>query len=212
MRSLIMSGMDVARVNFSHGDHEMHGQVISMVREESRRQKKVVSVLQDLQGIKIRLGDVAGESMMLRTGHEVSIYPGRDISTTEKLFISYPALLKDVKEGEHIVIDDGLIKLTVTGKSPKLLRAKVTEGGVVKSRRASTSLHQGCHFMPLLRRCPTDLEFGLSLDVDYVAVFCEKTGRHRCSFEMGKTKRDNPPSTDRKNRKTRSDKKHKRHY
>ncbi len=170
MRSLIMSGMDVARVNFSHGDHEMHGQVISMVREESRRQKKVVSVLQDLQGIKIRLGDVAGESMMLRTGHEVSIYPGRDISTTEKLFISYPALLKDVKEGEHIVIDDGLIKLTVTGKSPKLLRAKVTEGGVVKSRKgvnlpaSRTSLHA------FTAKDRTDLEFGLSLDVDYVAV------------------------------------------
>src|SRR5208283_1934331 len=103
--------------------------------------------LQDLQGIKIRLGDVAGESMLLRTGQEVSICPGRDLSTTEKLFISYPALLKDVKEGEHIVIDDGLIKLTVIGKSPKSLRAKVTEGGLVKSRKgvnlpaSRTSLH-----------------------------------------------------------------------
>ncbi len=170
IRSLIMSGMDVARLNFSHGDHQTQGNVAAIVRGEARKQKKVVSLLQDLQGIKIRLGDVEGESMLLKKGKEVSIFPGRDISTTEKLFISYPALLKDVKEGENIVIDDGLIKLTVVGKSPKSLRAKVMEGGVVKSKKgvnlpaSKTSLHA------FTVKDRSDLEFGLSLGVDYVAI------------------------------------------
>ncbi len=175
IRTLIGKGMDVARLNFSHGDHETHGKVASIVRGESRKQKKVVSVLQDLQGIKIRLGNVEGESILLRTGREVSLFPGKEISTPEKLFVSYPALLKDVREGEDILIDDGLIKLTVLGKSPKSLRAKVMEGGVVKSKKgvnlptSKTSLHA------FTAKDRSDLEFGLSLGVDYVAISFVRT-------------------------------------
>ncbi len=175
IRSLIRNGMDVARLNFSHGDHQTHGNLVSLIRGESRRQKKVVSILQDLQGIKIRLGDVEGEKILLKTGQEVSIFPGRDISTQQKLFISYPALLKDLKEGENVLIDDGLIKLCVVDKSATALRAKVIEGGVVKSKKgvnlpgSKTSLHA---FTGKDRK---DLEFGLAAGVDYVAISFVRT-------------------------------------
>ncbi len=175
IRSLIMSGMDVARLNFSHGDHKTQGKVASIVREESRRQKRVVSILQDLQGIKIRLGDVEGESFLLKRGQEVSISPGRDISTREKLFISYPALLKDVKEGENIVIDDGLIKLTVLGKSPNALRAKVIEGGVIKSKKGVNLPSSKTTLRAFTAKDRSDLEFGLSMGVDYVAISFVRT-------------------------------------
>lgn len=175
IRSLIMSGMDVARLNFSHGDHKTHGDVISLVRRESIRQKKVVAILQDLQGIKIRVGDVEGDGIFLKTGQELSISSGKDISTTQKLFISYPALLKDVKEGEMVVLDDGLIKLCVQDKSSKELRAKVVEGGLLKSKKgvnlpaSKTSLHA------FTEKDRKDLQFGLAEGVDYVAISFVRT-------------------------------------
>jgi pyruvate kinase len=175
IRSLILGGMDVARLNFSHGDHKTHGDVISIVRRESLRQKKVVAILQDLQGIKIRVGNVKGDGIFLKSGQEISIFAGKDISTPQKLFISYPALLKDVKEGELVVLDDGLIKLCVQDKSGKELRAKVVEGGLLKSKKgvnlpaSKTSLHA------FTEKDRKDLLFGLAEGVDYVAISFVRT-------------------------------------
>ncbi len=175
IRSLIRCGMDVARLNFSHGDHKTHGDVISIVRRESRRQKKVVAILQDLQGIKIRVGNVEGDGIFLKTGQEISISAGKDISTPQRLFISYPALLKDVKEGEMVVLDDGLIKLCVQDKSTKELRAKVVEGGLLKSKKgvnlpaSKTSLHA------FTEKDRKDLQFGLAAGADYVAISFVRT-------------------------------------
>ncbi|MFO0754821.1 MAG: pyruvate kinase [Thermodesulfovibrionales bacterium] len=167
---LIRKGMDVARLNFSHADHETHRAVAALVREEARKQKKVVSLLQDLQGIKIRLGEVEGGGIRLRTGSEVFLSPGREISSGNRLYISYPALLEDVKPGEAVLINDGLVKLEVTGAAGGALKARVVEGGLLTSKKgvnlpaSKTSLHA---FTTKDRK---DLEFGLELDVDYVAV------------------------------------------
>lgn len=175
IRELIRNGMDVSRLNFSHGDHKTHADVISLVRRESSRQKKTVAILQDLQGIKIRVGNVEGDGIFLKTGQDISILPGQDISTPQKLFVSYPALLRDVKEREMVVLDDGLIKLCVHDKSTKELRAKVMEGGLLKSKKgvnlpaSKTSLHA---FTVKDRR---DLEFGLAAGVDYIAVSFVRT-------------------------------------
>lgn len=175
IRSLVKSGMDVARLNFSHGDYRTHGSVVSLVRAESARQKKTVATLQDLQGIKIRVGEVEGDAMMLKTGREISIFPGKDVSTPQKLFISYPALIKDVREGELVLLDDGLIKLCVSGRSANSLSAKILEGGMLKSRKgvnlpmSKTSLHA------FTEKDRKDLEFGLAAGVDYVAISFVRT-------------------------------------
>ncbi|MCC6345706.1 MAG: pyruvate kinase [Nitrospirales bacterium] len=167
---LIRSGMNVARLNFSHADHETHRAVATLVREEARKQKKIVSLLQDLQGIKIRLGEVEGGSIRLRTGSEVFLSPGKEISSGSRLFISYPALLEDVKPGETVLINDGLIKLEVTGGARDALKARVIEGGLLTSKKgvnlpaSKTTLHA---FTAKDRK---DLELGLDLGVDYVAV------------------------------------------
>lgn len=172
---LIKSGMDVARLNFSHGDYETHQKVALLVREESSRQKRVVSILQDLQGIKIRLSDIEGGSFMLRTDDEIFLYPGKELSDKKNLFISYPALLKDVKEGDSILIDDGLIKLNVTGKTDKALKAKVIEGGIVKSRKGVNLPTSRTSLPAFTEKDRRDLEFGLKLNVDYVAISFVRT-------------------------------------
>ncbi len=167
---LIRNGMDVARLNFSHSDHETHQRVSQIVREESERQKKIVSILQDLQGIKIRIGNVIGGQVMLETGKEVFLYPGIKDSNDESIYISYPALLKDVYEGHTVLIDDGLIKLKVIGRTNKALKAKVIEGGILRTKKgvnlpdSKTTLHA------FTDKDKKDLEFGLKIGVDYVAI------------------------------------------
>jgi len=167
--------MDVARLNFSHGDHKTHGNVVSLVRAESARQKKTVSILQDLQGIKIRVGDVEGDGILLKTGREILISHSKDISTSQKLCISYPALIKDVKEGETVLLDDGLIKLCVNGKSATALRAIIVEGGILKSKKGVNLPASRTSLPAFTEKDREDLEFGLAAGVDYVAISFVRT-------------------------------------
>ena len=175
VNSLIRSGMDVARLNFSHGDHETHKKVAAFVRQEALKQKRAVSILQDLQGIKIRIGLAENDGIMLRAGEEVSLYPGSDTSNASALFISYPALLKDIREGEHVLLDDGLIKLKVTGRTNKALKAKVIEGGLLKSKKGVNLPFSKITLPAFTEKDRKDLEFGLKLGVDYVAVSFVRT-------------------------------------
>lgn len=191
---LIKSGMDVARLNFSHGDHETHQQVAALVREESAKQNRIVSILQDLQGIKIRLSDIDGGSMILKTGDEVILRPGKEISNKKNLFITYPALLKDVKTGDMIVIDDGLIKLGVTGRARNALFAKVLEGGVLKSRKGVNLPTSKTTLPAFTEKDRRDLEFGLKMGVDYVAISFVRTAEDiKLVLDWAKSKRTSLP-------------------
>ncbi|MEW5746808.1 MAG: pyruvate kinase [Nitrospirota bacterium] len=173
--ALIKSGMNVARLNFSHGDHIVHGEAAALVRQEALRQGKMVALLQDLQGIKIRVGAVENDGVVLAEGAALSLYPGRDVSTPEKLFISYPALLKDVRAGETVLLDDGLIKLLVTGTTPKMLRARVIEGGVLRSKKGVNLPASALTLKTFTEKDRKDLDFGIGLGADYVAISFVRT-------------------------------------
>jgi pyruvate kinase len=162
--------MDVARLNFSHGDYESHKRIAEIIREEAVRNKRIVSILQDLQGIKIRLTEIKGEEIFLNAGDEISISSGDGLSSKERLFISYPALLKDTNVGDIILIDDGIIKLIVKDKTKKELKAKVIEGGIVKSKKGVNLPTTRTSLSSFTEKDKRDLIFGMKLNVDYVAV------------------------------------------
>src|SRR4030042_5088746 len=115
--SLIKNGMDVARLNFSHGDHDTHKKAIEFIRDISRKYIRPVAILQDLQGIKIRVGLIEGGEVELKKGSKLLLMSGEGTGNQEKLFISYPALLKDAKRGDRVLLDDGLIQLSVLGRT-----------------------------------------------------------------------------------------------
>jgi pyruvate kinase len=168
--ALVGSGMDVARLNFSHGEYPFHEKIFEAVRSESARQNKVVSILQDLQGIKIRVGDVEGGSVHLKNGSRITLHAGRELSTAKALYISYPALVKDANEGESIVIDDGILKLTVIDKKRDTLVAEVVEGGLLKSRKGVNLPCTKTTLEAFTEKDRRDLQFGLGLGFDYIAV------------------------------------------
>ena len=137
--SLIKNGMDVARLNFSHGDHATHKKNIELIRDGSTWYNKPVAILQDLQGIKIRVGLIEGGAVELKKGKTLLLLPGEGIGNQKEIFISYPSLLKDAKNGDRILLDDGLIQLSVIGRAKNALRTKVLEGGVLRDRKGCQS-------------------------------------------------------------------------
>ncbi|MBF0329857.1 MAG: pyruvate kinase [Nitrospirae bacterium] len=175
IHALIKNGMDIARLNFSHGEHAMHRKVASLIRAEAKKLGKIIAILQDLQGIKIRITAINGEEFILKTGQEINLKPGIKPSDTSTLYITYPALLKDVRKGDKILIDDGLIKLAVTGKTDKDLKAKVLEGGLLKSRKGVNFPTTKTTLAAFTEKDRADLELGLKLGVDYIAISFVRT-------------------------------------
>lgn len=170
IREMISAGMDVARLNFSHGSFEWFKNIVKIIREESKNLKKSVAILQDLQGIKIRIGDVEGESVKLNDGETVEIYPGNEISSKKRIFISYPLLIEDVQAGEEILIDDGVLKIKVIEKLRDKLIGKVLEGGILRSRKGVNLPYTRTSISSFTEKDRADLVFGVKLDVDYIAV------------------------------------------
>ncbi len=177
IRDLIASGMDVARLNFSHGDHEAHQRAMTYIREESLRQNKVVGILQDLQGIKIRVSEVRGSGVELIAGDDILLYPGNAESSPKEVFVSYDGLLRDVKKGHTILIDDGLIRLEVTGATKSALKAKVTEGGILKSRKGVNFPFSHLSLRAFTEKDKKDLHFGITHKVDYLAISFVRTAQ-----------------------------------
>jgi len=167
---MIEDGMDVARLNFSHGNHESHRKIIGIIKEGIREFKRPVSILQDLQGIKIRAGTIRGGEAELKKGSEVLILPGTGKGDGKRLYVSYPLLLKDAKKGEKILIDDGMMELKVIRKTAEGLVAKVIEGGMVKNNKGVNFPGMEVSQKSFTEKDRIDLEFGLKMDVDYVAV------------------------------------------
>lgn len=170
LRDLMLAGMDVVRLNFSHGDHTFHREVVSLVREEAKALRKPIAVLADLQGVKIRIGDVEGGTTELQSGSVVEVFPGDGVTTSFRLYIRYEPLLQDLDVGEDILLDDGLLRLRVREKLPDRLLAEVLEGGVLRSRKGVHFPHTETSARTFTEKDRGDLQVAVELGVDYVAV------------------------------------------
>ncbi len=170
LNALIRGGMDVARLNFSHGDHASHGRALKLLREGSRKYGRPVAVLQDLQGLKIRTGPVEGGAMPLRKGERLRIAAGGGMCKEGVITISYPALIKDARAGDRILLDDGLMELKVTGRKKGALGARVIEGGTLTGRKGVNLPGMRITASSFTAKDRADLAFGLGAGVDYVAV------------------------------------------
>jgi pyruvate kinase len=170
VQGLVRGGMDVARLNFSHGEHAGHERLFRVVRAAAKRAGRPVAVLQDLQGIKIRTGTFPGGSMELKKGEETVLVPGTGEGTKERVPVSYGALARYGRKGDRVLIDDGLVELRVTGKKGNALTVKVVEGGIVKDRKGVNLPGMKIAIESFTPKDRRDLEFGLRLGVDYVAV------------------------------------------
>ena len=183
LEQLIQSGMNAARLNFSHGTHESHGRAIKVIRETAERHGMAVAIIQDLQGPRIRVGDIPGgglelvvgqtvrlRTMTLRSGGQMGARVVIESSGIQEIPVTYHALTKDIRSGARILIDDGLVELKADRIVDGTVECTVIAGGRVTS-------HKGMNLPGTTVSAPTltdkdreDLRFGVAQGVDYIAL------------------------------------------
>ena len=168
LRALITAGMNVARINFSHGTHEQHAEVISAVRAIAKETGRPVAILGDLQGPRIRIGDLPAPIMLLE-GSDIVLAP-EGVAAAGDVPVTYGELASDVKVGDRILINDGLLDLVVLEVRPPRVVARVVHGGPMGS-------HKGINLPGVLVSAPSitekdraDIEFAVGQAVDYLAL------------------------------------------
>lgn len=170
LREMIISGLDVARLNFSHGAHEDHKTMYEMVRGLSRELGKPVSILQDLQGPKIRVGTFKEGPVELNVGDRFCITVDDIEGTQERVSTTYKLLAEDVRPGDDLLIDDGLLSLRVTEVDGNDVWTEVVVGGLLKNNKGINLPGAAVTAPSLTAKDKIDLKFGLELGVDYVAL------------------------------------------
>lgn len=170
LEQMIRAGMNVARLNFSHGDHDYHRQVYNLVRELSKDLKTPVSILQDLQGPKIRVGRFEQGSIELIEGNEFVITMDDIEGNQERVSTTYKELAEDVAPGDVLLLDDGLLKLVVVDVNGPEITTKVEIGGTLKNNKGINLPTAAVSAPSLTAKDQEDLAFGLDLGVDYVAL------------------------------------------
>ncbi|UJP64605.1 pyruvate kinase [Mongoliitalea daihaiensis] len=170
LRSLASAGANVFRLNFSHGDHEGHSKVIQLIRKINEENGSNLGILQDLQGPKIRVGEMENGGVQISPGQKITITNEPVVGNAELVSTVYKNLPNDVKGGDRILIDDGNIELAVNNTDGKNVRCVVIHGGVLKSRKGINLPNTRVSAPSLTEKDLIDLEFGLANDVDWIAL------------------------------------------
>lgn len=170
LTSLVKAGMNVCRLNFSHGDHEEHFQKVKNIRTVAETLGTPTAILQDLSGPKIRIGDFYQERVILKKGGLFTLTTKACVGNETRAFVNYSALPKEIKKGDSILLDDGKKRLLVLEVKGEEINCRIIVGGETKGRRGvnlpGVSLKISC----LTAKDKKDVLFGIEHKVDYVAL------------------------------------------
>ena len=176
IRELVRFGVDVTRLNFSHGSHEGHLRNAEMVRQSAKSLGRNVAVMQDVQGPKIRTGEVIGETELI-AGNRVTIAPGEFLGDASRLATSYEKIAEDVKPGHRVLIDDGLLELRVEEVENGEVRCAVMVGGPISSHKGLNFPDSSLSIKGLTEKDVEDLRFGIEeLHPDWIAFSFVRSG------------------------------------
>ncbi len=169
LKKLFLEGVNVARLNFSHGSHEEHKIKIDRIKKLRRELDLPIGIMLDTKGPEIRLGDIDGE-VILNSGEEF-ILTNKDLVGNEKTSsISYKELYKDVKEGDKILIDDGLVELVVKEIRGEDIVTEVENSGAISSHKGVNVPGANLKLPALTERDIEDIKFGIKEDIDFIAA------------------------------------------
>jgi len=171
IRKLIEAGMDVARLNFSHGTHQEHAESFAMLREAAMKFQKPIAVLVDLQGPKIRTGALAGGgTVLLRAGQKFIITTAKVLGDTTRVNTTFHPLPREVNKGDRILLSDGLIELRVEKTSQTEVTCQVVNGGILGEHKGINLPGVQLHVPALTEKDRADLRFAAAHGADYIAV------------------------------------------
>ncbi len=171
LKRLLQAGVDVIRLNFSHGNYDDHAQVIKEIRSIAKKEKRSLAILQDLQGPKLRTGMLEDdEAILLSPGEQITLTP-RDVTGTKgTIQVKYDSFAQDVNEGDRILLDDGRIELSVISIDGNDVATKVVYGGKLGNKKGINLPGVNLSAPSLTKKDLQDIEFGLTHDVDAIAL------------------------------------------
>jgi len=169
MRGLIRAGMNVARINFSHGDFFAHARVIATLREVAAQEGRLVALLADLQGPKFRVGEIRGGTVELREGETVFLCPSPVQEEADRISVPHPELLRELRPGQTVLLDDGNLELTVEQTGEECVKCHVVTGGSLSSRKGINVLGH-CGVASLTPKDREAVDFALAQGVDFFAL------------------------------------------
>ena len=175
LRQLIEAGMNVARLNFSHGTHAQHAEVITSLREIARDLDTPLALLQDLSGPKVRVGNIAGDGVTLRPGAEITLTLEDVPGDEQQINLPVPEIFEAVTVGTHLMLDDGLMELRVKAKRSGTLVCDVVVGGLLTSHKGVNVPGVSLPIAAVTDKDLQDLRFGIAQKVDYVAASFVRT-------------------------------------
>ena len=174
LKQMILSGMNIARINFSHGDHDFHLKTIKNIREISKKLDLYIGILCDLQGPKIRIGNLQEESIELIKGKELILTTDKVIGDSKIISINYKTLTSEIKVEKKIFLDDGNIELKVKSKDDNNIICKIINGGFISPHKGINLPHTELSIPALTEKDRKDLDFALER--------IERIGKKLCLF------------------------------
>lgn len=178
LEQLVTAGMNVARLNFSHGSREEHAARIRNIRGVSERLGRPVGILVDIQGPKIRIGDVPSGAIDLNEGDRLTLTSDKDAAGPDLVYVGYPDLLTAVRPGATIYLDDGLIELVVEEVKADRLECRVVLGGILKSRKGVSLPGVAVDLPPLTDTDKEHVRFAVEQGVDFIAASFVRRAEH----------------------------------
>ncbi len=176
IRDLVVAGMNVARLNFSHGSHEEHARQIATLRAISKELDTPVTILQDLQGPKIRVGQLHSGEVNLTRHTIITLVPEEDFTGSEAMIpLDYAHVAENARPGMRVLLDDGLLGLEIVEVIGRAVRCRVIEGGVLKSRKGVNFPELTLPMPSLTAKDIRDVEFGLAHGVDWISLSFVRT-------------------------------------
>ncbi|MEA3338735.1 MAG: pyruvate kinase [Chloroflexota bacterium] len=169
MRTLIRAGMNVARINFSHGDQATHAQSIAALRKVAEQEERLVAVMADLQGPKLRVGEIEG-AIELRKGEIVTLTSRPRPDAENEIPVPHPELLRDLQAGQTVLLDDGNLELTVVQAGEACLKCRVVAGGQLTSRKGINTPGAALRLSTLTPKDRKDAAFALEQEIDFFAL------------------------------------------
>ena len=170
MRELVLAGMDVARMNFSHGSYQEHKKRIDMLKKIREETGRPVALLLDTKGPEIRTGRFKNGSVTLSAGDSFTLVHDDILGDERKVSVSYKGLYQDVKKGDRILVDDGLIELEVTEVIDKDIHCTVLNGGVLGDTKGINVPGVEINLPSITQQDIDDIRFGIENDVDFIAA------------------------------------------
>lgn len=170
IEELVLAGMNIARLNFSHGDHDFYRILINRIRHVAARLSQTVSILQDLQGPKIRVGRMDGGAIELKEKQHIIVSIEDKLGTTEEFSTPYMPIIEDVSAGDPILLDDGKLILRCEKKDDTRLYCRIEQGGILKSNKGINLPFSATSAESLTAKDIKDLNFGAHAGVDAVAL------------------------------------------